>query len=210
MTVVALLRMTVVALVACSSAGAEPGPAAGAEPLPPGWKPLPAIAAAVAAVVPAAGVAIDLVDAWGAPALGCYAVRVALHGGAEGAPALADEVLGGFAASGLNAGATTGPGAGPDQGPNADPSQGPSKRSTAASAPRDGDLHGPAAIAITEVVRPTTADGVLAFAFDRPPYHGRVRAHLAAGRVRAIACFENQREPTACEAACTRVLQGVP
>ncbi|HET7501577.1 MAG TPA: hypothetical protein VFK02_11255 [Kofleriaceae bacterium] len=162
--------MSIAALVACSAAGAEPGPAGDAGPLPPSWKPLPAISAAVRAAVAAGGVAIDVVDAWGAPASGCYAVRVALHGGGRDAPALADEVLGGFAAAGAT---------------------------------------GPGAIAIREVAKPTTADGVLAFTFDRPPYHGRLRAHLGAGRVQALACFENQREPAVCEATCTRVLQGV-
>ncbi|HEU4729292.1 MAG TPA: hypothetical protein VFT22_15430 [Kofleriaceae bacterium] len=163
--------MSIAALVACSSAGAEPGPAGGSGPMPPGWKPLPAIAAAVQAAVGPGGAAIDVVDAWGAPAIGCYAVRVALHGGTQDARALADQVLGGFAA-------------------------------TAATGPR--------AISVSAIAKPTTPDGVLAFTFDRPPYRGRVRAHLGAGRVRVLACFDNQREPAICEAACARVLQGEP
>jgi hypothetical protein len=159
--------MTAVALVACSAAGAEPGaPAEGRAGTPPaGWKQLPPIAAAVGAAARADGVAIDAVDAWGEPALGCYGVWLTLRGGTADAPALADQVLGSVKAwSG----------------------------------------------SIGEIVKPGPPEGVLAFAFARPPYRGRVRAHLGNGRITAIACFGNQREPAACEAACTRALQGVP
>jgi hypothetical protein len=51
---------------------------------------------------------------------------------------------------------------------------------------------------------------VLAFRFARPPFRGRVRARLGHGRITAIACFFNQREPTACDAACIGVLDTVP
>jgi hypothetical protein len=157
--------MTAVVLVACNAAGAEPGAAARRDPgaPPAGWKQLPAIATAVGAAARADGVTIDATDAWGEPALGCYAVWLALHGGTAGAPALADQVLGSF------------PGG-----------------------------------AISELTRPTDPDGVLAFTFARPPYRGRVRAQLGGGRVAAIACFGNHREPVACEAACTRVLDRGP
>jgi len=157
MTAVAL-----VALVACRPAGAEPA-SRGADDRPAGWIQLAPIAAATAAAAKADGVAIDAVDAWGEPALGCYAVWLALHGGTAGAPALADQVLAGFPGS-----------------------------------------------SISELTKPSGSDGVLAFAFARPPYRGRVRAHLGGGRVAAIACFGNQREPATCEAACRRVLQGAP
>jgi len=63
-----------------------------------------------------------------------------------------------------------------------------------------------APLAIDELVKPTTAEGVLAFRFTRPPFRGRVRAQLGRGRVAAIACFGNQREPVDCEARCTRVI----
>jgi len=164
--------MTAVALVACSAAGAEPGapPAPPPGPLPAGWTQLPSIATAVAGAVNTEGVVVDSAAAFGEPARGCYAVRLALHGAAAAAPALADQVLAGFAA---------------------------------ASNPR-------AAFTITDVVKPSEADGVLAFAFDRPPYHGRVRAQLGHGRIAAVACFANQREPLACDAACTMLLQDKP
>ena len=165
--------MTAAVLVACGTAGAEPGdpgtPASqGAGARPPGWKPLPSIATAAGDAARADGVAIDRVDAWGEPAVGCYAVWLTLHGGAAGAPALAEQVLGSFNAAG-----------GSGQG-----------------------------ISLGELARPSGPEGVLAFAFTRPPYHGRVRAHLGNGRIAATACFGNQREPLACDRACARVLDG--
>ena len=171
--------MTAVALVACSTAGAQPGapPSQGGGAPPAGWKQLPPVATAIgAAARPAArdGVTVDAVDAWGEPAIGCYAVWLALHGGAAGAPALAAQVL-----------KSLGDPGGPRE---------------AGGGPRE-------AIALDDVVTPSEPDGVLAFAFARPPYRGRVRAQLGSGRIAAIACFGNQREPSACEAACTRVLQ---
>jgi hypothetical protein len=176
--------MTVLALVACSAAGAEPAapvaagapvavPAAGAPVAvapavhPAGWKQLPAIATAVAGAARADGVVIDGADAWGEPAVGCYAVWLALHGGKAEATLLVRQVLDGLAARSV-------------------------------------------AIAISELATPSGPEGVLAFAFARAPYRGRVRAQLSAGRIAMTACFANQREPAACDAACTRVLQGGP
>lgn len=185
--------MTAAALVACSAAGADPGARAslGASPPPAGWKQLPPIAAAVAAAARADGIAIDAADAFGEPARGCYAVRLALHGPAAAAPVLADQVIAGLlAASGPPAAAAATPRAAPGA--------------------RDASANRPGAISISDVVKPTGADGVLAFAFARPPYHGRVRAELGHGQVAAIACFANQREPLACDAACTRLLQDAP
>ena len=65
----------------------------------------------------------------------------------------------------------------------------------------------PDGFAITDVVAPD-GDGVLAFAFAKDAYHGRVRAKIA-GDTRAMLCFWNEREPAACEAACTQLLGGV-
>ena len=62
----------------------------------------------------------------------------------------------------------------------------------------------------TELARPTGPGGELSFAFARPPYHGQVQARLGHGQITATACFGNQREPLACNAACARVLQDVP
>jgi len=170
--------MTAVALVACTTAAAEPGAPAsrGASAPPAGWKQLPPIAAAAGAAAKADGVTIDAVDAWGEPAIGCYAVWLALHGGTAGAPALAEQVLDSF----KGAGGAPKPAGGPQ-----------------------------GAFSLDDLVKPGEPEGVLAFAFTRPPYRGRVRAHLGNGRITAIACFGNQREPAACEATCARVVQGV-
>jgi hypothetical protein len=56
---------------------------------------------------------------------------------------------------------------------------------------------------------PSDADrGALALAFARGDYHGRARVELARdGRVAALACFWNDREPVACAAACDKVLR---
>lgn len=65
-------------------------------------------------------------------------------------------------------------------------------------------------IAIRDLVQPAagTDHGTLSFAFDRATYHGRLRAELTTnqGSIVALACFWNQREPTACAGACTSLL----
>jgi len=157
-----------VALVACSAASAEPGapPGPASSTHPAGWQALPAIASAVATAAAGDGAVIDAVDAWGEPAMGCYAVWLELHGGTADAPALADQVMRGLPAT--------------------------------------------PAFAASEVVMPASLTGVLAFAFSAPPFHGHVRAQLGAGRIAARTCFATAREPIACNAACARVLQGVP
>ena len=181
--------MTAIVLVGCSAAGADPGaPANSGANAPAGWKQLPSIATAAGAAAKADGVAIDTVDVWGEPALGCYALWLTLHGQAQSAPILADQVLDGFTAA-----------------------VGPRKaKSTTEHAKHEKETGGPSELRLDEVKKPSSPDGVLAFAFAVPPYRGRVRAHLGNGRIEAIACFGNQREPAACETACTRVLQGVP
>lgn len=188
--------MMAVAAVACSTAGAEPAvpgpgapsapPAGFAGPRPAGWKQLPAISSAVAAAVRADGVTIDAVDAWGEPARGCYGVWLELHGGTGAAIALADDALASLQRA-----------AGPT---------GLHRRAAGSGAP--AAIGSPGPLVIDEVVKPTTAEGVLAFRFTRSPYRGRVRAQLGRGRVAAIACFGNQREPVDCEARCARVIPG--
>jgi hypothetical protein len=70
-----------------------------------------------------------------------------------------------------------------------------------------------AGITVTDVVKPTvkTADsGVLSLAFTRAAYHGRVRAQIAkTGAYAVLACFWNEREPAACEAACSQLLESM-
>jgi hypothetical protein len=212
--------MTTVVLVACSAAGADPGaPASRAPSAPAGWRPLPPIAAAVAAAAVADGVVIDAADAWGEPAIGCYAVRLALHGSTASAAALADQVL-----DGLRPAATLRPPASPGAAPSA-PGTAPSAPGTAPSAPgtapsAPGTATGSAnraagaaraeELTFSELVTPSSTSDVLTFAFARPPYRGRVRAQLGAGRLTALACFGNQREPATCEPACTRLLEAGP
>lgn len=65
-------------------------------------------------------------------------------------------------------------------------------------------------IAISDVVKPTvkTAEsGVMSLAFSRAPYRGRLRAQIGkTGAYAVLACFWNEREPIACEAACTQLV----
>ena len=65
-------------------------------------------------------------------------------------------------------------------------------------------------ITTTNVVRPDTGDGVVVMSFMRGAYRGRLRARIAAGTITALACFANDREPLACEGACTTLLGGLP
>jgi hypothetical protein len=62
------------------------------------------------------------------------------------------------------------------------------------------------AVSLRDVVEPSAAGGVLSFGFDKAPYKGRVRATLDGKTVTALACFWNDREPAACETACTAML----
>ena len=63
------------------------------------------------------------------------------------------------------------------------------------------------ALTVSDVVKPTAATGVLTLAFTRLPYRGRVRAQLGKGRIAAVACFANEREPLACQAICAQLLE---
>lgn len=75
------------------------------------------------------------------------------------------------------------------------------------------------AVTIRDVVKPETGDGVVALGFEttKAPgtsvlgsYRGRLRARIAADKISALACFANEREPNACEGACTTLLGGLP
>jgi len=66
-----------------------------------------------------------------------------------------------------------------------------------------------AGIAVRDVVKPTAGaeQGVLSLSFERALYHGKLRATLVRdGRIAALACFWNQREPTACGQTCTQLI----
>jgi uncharacterized membrane protein YgcG len=73
--------------------------------MPTGWTVLPAIADAVAAAASAPGIVVDGVEAWGEPAMGCYAAWVRMHGGAaDVAPeVIAKQIADGFGSGGGNA-----------------------------------------------------------------------------------------------------------
>jgi hypothetical protein len=66
-------------------------------------------------------------------------------------------------------------------------------------------------VKIRDLQKPVVGEtGTLAFAFEKPPYHGKLRAELTkAGEIRALACLWNQREPKTCEAGCTAMLGAV-
>jgi hypothetical protein len=63
---------------------------------------------------------------------------------------------------------------------------------------------------VTEVVQPpkNVAAGLLSLAFAAEDHHGRVKAQIAkSGAIAVLACFWNQREAAACEAACKPLLE---
>jgi hypothetical protein len=114
--------------------------------------------------------------------MGCYAVWLAIR--AEGtAEAVGRQIVAGFTAAAAGSAATT------------------SSTSTA------GDSF--AATIVKDVAAPAGEEGVLALAFERGDHRGRLRARLGGGKIAALACFANQREPLACEAACTAFLGGL-
>jgi hypothetical protein len=64
-------------------------------------------------------------------------------------------------------------------------------------------------IVIRDVVKPAAgaASGVLSLTFERGIYRGKLRATLANdGKLAALACFWNFREPIACEHACNGLI----
>lgn len=69
-------------------------------------------------------------------------------------------------------------------------------------------------IEVSDVVKPEASDGLVAATFTRTiattVWRGRLRARIAAGKITALACFANDREPGACELACTTLLGGLP
>jgi hypothetical protein len=93
------------ALAACGSAGAQPDKQesrSGVVP-PAGWQALPQLATAARTAAGATGVTVDGAEAWGEPAMGCYAVWLSLQGAGAGEEALAQQVLEGLAAEQITA-----------------------------------------------------------------------------------------------------------
>jgi hypothetical protein len=85
-----------VVLAACGSADAQPAATSGL-PTPAGWQSLPAVAKAVQVAAAAPGITVDGTEAWGEPAIGCYAIWIQLHGDGGGADQLTKEILDGLA-----------------------------------------------------------------------------------------------------------------
>ena len=81
----ARLRLIAFALAACGRAEAVPPPALHALP---GWKELPAVAAAAAGAAKQPGAAV----AYGDPAMGCYAFAITVSGGKDTPESLAKEL----------------------------------------------------------------------------------------------------------------------
>jgi len=67
-------------------------------------------------------------------------------------------------------------------------------------------LEGLAAEKIT--TSPEPGDG-FALAIERAPYKGKLRAQLGDGRITALACVANQRDPAACETGCKSLLGAI-
>lgn len=83
------LRLAIGLLAACAQAAGAPSPTTAPTP-PAGWHALPELAKAVAAAATAPGVVVGASEAWGDPAMGCYATWLALRGSTEG---FADQAL---------------------------------------------------------------------------------------------------------------------
>jgi len=186
-----------VALAGCGRAGAAPEQTSGLTP-PAGWQAMPTIAAAARAAL-GAGAEVEGAEAWGEPAMGCYAVWLAIRASGS-AEAIGQQVVAGFTA----AAAGSGDGAKP-----AEPGATPAPESRPTPTPEPKPMPGPRSTIIKDVAAPSGDEGLLTLAFERGDHRGRLRARLGGGRITALACFANQREPLACEAACTALLGGL-
>jgi hypothetical protein len=169
----AIAAAAAAALAGCGRAGAAPDQASGLK-APAGWTAMPTVASAARTAL-GAGAEVEGAEAWGEPAMGCYAVWLSFRaeGGAE---AIGQQVIAGFTAAAMGSG-------------------------SGSQATK---------MMVKDVAAPAGEAGVLALAFERGDHRGRLRARLGGGRVAALACFENQREPLACEAACTTLLGAMP
>lgn len=64
-------------------------------------------------------------------------------------------------------------------------------------------------IEVRDVVKPTpnAVGGTASLVFEKAPYHGKLRAQLIKdGHMTLLGCFWNEREPVACETACTQLI----
>ena len=78
-------------------------------------------------------------------------------------------------------------------------------------------------LATSNVVKPESGDGITAVTFASTPhpkgagspggslaFTGRLRVRTLDGKLTALACFANQREPLTCDAPCTSLLGAIP
>lgn len=89
-----LVAPIVGALAGCGVADAQPT-SSGITP-PASWAALASLANAAVTAAAAPGVTVDGAEAWGDPAMGCYAVWMAAHGSGGDAAALAEQIRSGF------------------------------------------------------------------------------------------------------------------
>jgi hypothetical protein len=64
-------------------------------------------------------------------------------------------------------------------------------------------------IEVRDVVKPAAGAiaGTMSLVFEQAPYHGKLRGQLLKdGHMTLLACFWNDREPVACETACTQLV----
>ncbi|HEU0036597.1 MAG TPA: hypothetical protein VFQ53_38555 [Kofleriaceae bacterium] len=91
-----LRLIAVVAIAACSTADAQ-APEPAAKPsgvhVPATWKPAPAIVEATRMAAGGTGITVDGIEAWGEPAMGCYALWLSLRGAGGGGDVLADQIV---------------------------------------------------------------------------------------------------------------------
>jgi hypothetical protein len=148
-------RLIAVLAAGCGAANAQPEQRSEIKP-PAGWQALPAIASAARMTANAAGTSVvEGAEAWGEPAMGCYAIWIALAG--DTGEDLAEQIQASLTAE---------------------------------------------KITVTDVKPGDTT----AMTVERAPYRGRLLARGDDGKLSVLACFANDRERSACEAACTTVL----
>ena len=181
------------ALAACGPADAQTSAASSGVVVPAGWQPLPQLATAARDAI-ASKTTVDGVEAWGETARGCYALWISLSASGS-ATQLADQVLAALANV-----------PGPDGKPRTNPAAPVGSTQPGADRNDAGVAATPSRIDVRDAVKPSVDPGVLTLAFERAPYRGRLVARLGGGKIVALACFANEREPVACEAACTPML----
>lgn len=89
------IAVAALALAGCGSAGAQPDQVSGLT-APAGWQRLEPAETAAKLAAAAPNVTVAGVQAWGEPALGCYALWLSLRGGGGDADSIARDVIDGL------------------------------------------------------------------------------------------------------------------